>query len=146
MELYIRKDLHRVSADSCPHCGRWSKGGKPCPVVTCLACGSPQCHGNGTARGTCAVCHIGLLPGWAGNGHVCGYKRCERRGIALAPRMGRVCTEHALRALHGSKLQILNGRAVRVPTTVAQFVYQRTEAREQAWTLINAPDAQPWRP
>ena len=136
MKLYVRKDLRRSSADSCPHCARWSKGGKPCEIVSCLACGSPQCHGHGSARGACAVCLIGVLPGWSGCDRPCGYKGCERHGIAFASRVGRVCVEHALRARHGSRLQTVNGRIQRTPCTVAQFVFDRTENRGQAWLLV----------
>lgn len=137
MELYVRKDLRRVSADSCPNCARWSKGGQACAIATCLACGSPQCHGNGSARGSCSVCLIGVLPGWSGCDRPCGYKGCQKRGIAFAPRMGRVCAEHALRARQGTRVQTVNGRAVRVPCTVAQYVFDRTEARGQAWRLVS---------
>jgi len=137
VQLYIRKDLRRVSADSCPNCARWSKGGRPCDVVSCLACGASQCHGNGSARGACAVCLIGVLPGWSGCDRFCGYKGCQNRGIAFAPRMGRVCAEHALRARQGSRLETHNGRAVRLPCTVAQFVFDRTENRNQAWRLVD---------
>lgn len=93
---------------------RWSKGGyaKPypwaqcrycgraqdydCKPVECMACGSRQCHGNGSRNGTCAVCLVGYLPGW---GHSlaqtrCGYAHCDNQAVARVPRVGQACAEH----------------------------------------------------
>ena len=78
----------------CRYCGRAQS--HDCKPVECLACGSRQCHGNGSRDGTCAVCYFGYLPGWGRSlsGGVCGYKTCPRVAVARAPRVGQACSEH----------------------------------------------------
>lgn len=81
---------------SCSFCGRW---GRDCEPATCLGCGATQCHGNGGARGTCAVCHFGILPGWSGSDRACAYKGCSNRAaFRYVPRVGDVCSSCASRA------------------------------------------------
>lgn len=76
---------------SCPKCRTWNTDGRTCVQVRCLACGAEQCHSRGAGRGTCSVCHYGMLPGWSGNNNpdqpgrhlssvrtdvLCQYKGC----------------------------------------------------------------------
>lgn len=83
---------------SCPNCGRWSFANKPCQHVKCLGCGTLQCFGNGSARGSCGACHYGILPGWSGWSCKCSYKGCGNdAAFRFVPRMGNVCLEHASR-------------------------------------------------
>lgn len=78
----------------CQFCGRW--GNEDCKAVACLGCGTVQCFGNGGARGTCSVCHYGILPGWSGSDCQCKYAGCKDKAAFLyAPRKGSVCARHA---------------------------------------------------
>ena len=83
---WVRKDRRIYDFSTCLCCGSGSgicKGEpKAHKVTTCLACGTPQCMGNGLARGTCAICFIGLLPGWGGTDRPCDYKGCLEKAIA----------------------------------------------------------------
>jgi hypothetical protein len=127
MARYVRKDRRIYDFSSCGYCGT-GYGTKPgCRHVECPACGSPQCHGNGSGHGTCSVCLHGMLPGWSGNDRACGYKGCTHRAIARAPRVGFVCHEHMDRAtvhVYGSRL------------TLAAYVARRIADRDREWVLI----------
>lgn len=59
-------------------CNRCSSGVCDGRTVSCLGCGTEQCHMNGLARGSCSVCHFGILPGWSGWRQTCGYKGCDK--------------------------------------------------------------------
>jgi hypothetical protein len=88
----------------------WGQPSAPgqCEQVACLACGAVQCMGNGSCRGTCAICYFGMLPGWSGNdqGRPCAYKGCANKIVSrYAPRKGRVCLEHLNRIL-GTAYQV----------------------------------------
>lgn len=69
-----------------------------CTQVACMACGTVQCHANGSARGTCRTCHRGMLPGWSGNqpGQACSYKGCKEPAVYRDMPRGksRVCATH----------------------------------------------------
>lgn len=80
--------------NGCRYCGSMREGPVDCKLVECKACGSPQCFGNGSARGTCSICLVGLLPGWSGHDRRCGYKGCFAPSIAEAPRVKQVCRTH----------------------------------------------------
>lgn len=82
----------------CRYCGRYAD--RDCAPVTCRACDTVQCHGNGGGKGTCFVCHNGWLPGWSHDYRVetCGYKGCSEPTVSYAPRVGRVCRTHLERA------------------------------------------------
>lgn len=86
-----------ASYPTCRYCHRASE--RDCEPVECLLCGSRQCHGNGAARGTCAICLYGWLPGWWREpaARTCGYAGCEAPAVARAPRVRRVCLAHASR-------------------------------------------------
>lgn len=47
--------------------------------VTCMGCGDERCHSEGSARGQCRGCLLGLLPGWSSCDRPCGYKGCTNR-------------------------------------------------------------------
>lgn len=71
---------------------------------------------NGLGHGTCGVCHVGLLPGWAGNSNrVCGYKGCGKPAVAEAKRVKHVCGDHLIRA------------GINIPAALAR--------REREWVL-----------
>ena len=63
------------------HCWRATPG--HCQQIACLACGTVQCHSNGSARGCCKVCYFGRLPGWSFMGHprVCTVKGCTAEPV-----------------------------------------------------------------
>jgi hypothetical protein len=85
----------QYSWPQCRFCGRAQT--HDCPRVECMLCGSPQCFGNGSGNGCCAVCHHGYLPGWSRIGRtVCGYAGCDHEAVAFA-RKRPVCTGHAER-------------------------------------------------
>lgn len=82
---------------SCRYCGRAQAN--DCARAQCLACGNYVCHGGGS---TCPLCFFGLIPGWSGVGQrVCGYKECDNKAVARAPRVGFVCLTHTHRAKDG---------------------------------------------
>jgi hypothetical protein len=102
----------------CPNCGRWSPGDKPCEWVSCLACGTFQCFGNGSARGTCRTCYHGMIPGWSGNNNPadhpgryrpampsesvrCDYKGCNAMAVYrhLPGSKSRACLAHGTAVL-----------------------------------------------
>ena len=120
MPRWVRKDRRIYDFSLCTYCGTaW--GGFPnrqCPLTTCRACGTTQCLGNGLANGTCAVCYIGLLPGWSSSsGWLCGYKGCGRDAVARVGGQAKfACAEHLAR----------NGKADYVARAVAE--------RDRAWT------------
>ena len=77
--------------------------GNRCVQVACMACGTVQCHGNGSARGTCGTCRYGMLPGWSGNarGQACSYKGCPEPAVYRDVGRGkdRACKAHGDRIL-----------------------------------------------
>ena len=131
--------LARVySWSQCRYCGRAQN--HDCPVVECLLCGSPQCHGNGSSNGLCAVCHHGFLPGWSrthlpraytGDGGTiiaCQYAGCDHEGIAIARRKP-VCLAHAER--------IKVGKAETLAAYVARRIAHRDSgAGWERWRLV----------
>lgn len=82
----------------CRYCGKAQE--RDCTAVDCPACGSRQCHSNGSGNGTCQVCHYGWLPGWSRSAYdrECGYRGCSAPAVANAPRVKRVCAAHLDRA------------------------------------------------
>lgn len=74
-----------------------------CTQVACMACGTVQCHGNGSARGACRECRFGMLPGWSGNaaGQPCRYRGCPNPAVYLDLPGGkaRACKVHGDRIL-----------------------------------------------
>ena len=81
----------------CCYCGRASD--RDCSRVECLLCGSPQCMGEGSRNGRCAVCHVGFLPGWSrgynlASARHCCRKGCEKESVATL-RKRAVCRDHA---------------------------------------------------
>jgi hypothetical protein len=76
----------------CRYCGRAQS--HDCPVVTCPLCSTALCFGRGH---DCSVCYHGFIPGWSRfpSERECGRKGCDRPAIAKAPRVKRVCAEHA---------------------------------------------------
>lgn len=111
------------SSRGCPHCGTYGDGhNTPCRATTCMACGTTQCMGNGSARGTCAICYIGRLPGWSWLGRDrCGYARCQGETVATAPRVRRTCRDHLARS----------GGATIIEHALA--------ARERNWEVVGSP-------
>lgn len=122
----------------CRYCGRASA--HDCARVECLLCGTPQCHGNGSGNGSCAVCHHGWLPGWSrthlprtytDDGRTimaCGYKGCTEPAIATA-RKRSICRAHAAR------VKVHNG------LTLLEYVAERITARDEGkgwerWRLV----------
>ena len=89
---YVSKSRHVYPDSLCLLCGAnygicaGAVVGQPrrCRPTTCKACGSAQCSVNGLGRGQCAVCHIGLLPGWSGAECLCSYTGCGCPAIARA--------------------------------------------------------------
>jgi hypothetical protein len=75
----------------CTICGRYTPSGwwqnlpqdGACGQVTCMACGTTQCHGNGGAKGTCRHCLYGRLPGWGfvHEAPTCEYKGCNEPAV-----------------------------------------------------------------
>jgi hypothetical protein len=63
--------------------------------TVCLACGTKQDMKNGTARGQCAHCYIGLLEGWhvPTSTRTCRYKRCGKPTVARDGAW-HVCADH----------------------------------------------------
>lgn len=105
MARYTRRayfPLPRVVAGQCALCGSFYGVVAPrrvCETTACLACGSRQCLSRGLGNGQCGVCYYGLLPGWSGWDHPCGYKDCPHRAVARVGRGRRayVCRGHLLR-------------------------------------------------
>ena len=85
-----------MTDNRCQHCRRW---GSDCAIAFCMGCGTPVCHGYGSARGQCPVCLLGRLPGWHFTNKSCGYKGCTEEAIYYSvPRIKRCCKTHAKRA------------------------------------------------
>lgn len=98
MIRYVRKDRLVYAHSSCKACG--SARGVACNTSKCLFCGTPQCSGNGGARGQCSVCYHGHLPGWwRPLGGRCGYAKCDQPVVGTFPRKGPCCRLHGLRIL-----------------------------------------------
>jgi hypothetical protein len=99
---WIRKNTQIYNDSHCLLCGSnyGIAGGehRAHPPSSCKACGTPQCWTNGMAHGTCGVCNVGLLDIFSQHDRPCGYKGCGKEGVALAPRVGRVCKDHLQRA------------------------------------------------
>lgn len=77
---------HRAFASKCHWYGpgmRHVQAPDMCDQSTCMACGTEQCHGNGSGRGTCRECHYGMLPGWSGSSErrACDYKGCAEPAV-----------------------------------------------------------------
>jgi hypothetical protein len=120
----------QYSWPQCRYCGRAQS--HDCPRVECTLCGSPQCFGNGSGNGHCAVCHHGLLPGWSGVSRImregCAYKGCDHGAIATA-RKRAVCVDHAQR------IKVSGG------LTLAEYVERQLAHRDsgkgwQHWRLV----------
>lgn len=127
MISYQRKDRRIYSDSHCLLCGDnygickgEHRAHRP---ETCEACGTPQCWTNGLAHGTCSVCGIGFLGCFAGSNQKCGYKGCQGKAIAEAPRIKRVCREHASRA-----------RSTAKNLTIAQYIDRRLSFSEPGST------------
>ena len=88
----------------CGSCYGVESDGK-CRPTTCLACGSVQCMSNGLSNGTCSICYHGLLPGWSGNDQKCGYKGCEEKAVARAPRGKKFCCAKHFQRAHGHPVE-----------------------------------------
>ena len=92
---WVRKNRTIYELSRCTLCGTcWGYGPeRKCARVVCPVCGSAQCWGNGLGHGTCGICLVGLLPGWAGNDADCSRKQCQNQAVA---RVGnrRYCLEH----------------------------------------------------
>lgn len=103
----------------CRFCGRAQN--HDCPPATCRLCGSVVCHGAGP---DCPVCHYGFIPGWSRqpSERECGRKHCTAEAVAKAPRVRRVCTEHA----KVTPLRLYGGRTL----TLAEYVAQRITHRD----------------
>jgi hypothetical protein len=117
----------RYNWPQCTYCGR---AGTDCPAVECLLCGSRQCHGNGSGDGCCAVCYYGYLPGWSRSSEPkdCGYKSCDKDAIAKAPRVKRVCADHA------DRVKVLK-------MTLTEYVAEQVAVRDsgkgwQRWRFV----------
>jgi hypothetical protein len=90
------------SWDQCRYCGA---AGRECPKTTCLACGTPQCKK--PMHGECLVCFAGWLEGYSRTSYgaslrdrsTCGYKGCDGRAVAKAPRVGQACAPCLSRAV-----------------------------------------------
>ncbi len=69
-----------------------------CGKVTCQACGSERCHGEGTGRGTCKACFYGRLPGWSFSmsPSLCMYANCPDKVVYsyLPGQKPHVCKKH----------------------------------------------------
>lgn len=127
---YIRRDARIYAHAGCRACGTAAATGL-CAVAVCAACGTPQCHGNGLARGTCAICYIGLLPGWSGYARPCGYKGCAAPAVAAeAPRVGNVCKAHLERA----KYPAAYGHPAE---SAAARIVRRLAERDRGWVLFD---------
>ena len=97
---------------ACPRCNTWNTDNRTCIQVRCLACNEEQCHSRGTARGSCSVCHAGMLPGWAGSNNPdregqyprsmirtdirCTYSKCDEMAVYnnLPGRRSVACQTH----------------------------------------------------
>lgn len=95
---WIRVIDRAPTANNCRYCLRFQS--YDCEPVACMACGSIQCHGNGSGNGCCSVCFYGYLPKWGRNAveRVCGYVRCGNEAVARGSRVGPVCFDHMARA------------------------------------------------
>jgi hypothetical protein len=64
---FLRRDRLVYDFSTCALCGTaWgSHSEKKCARSVCAVCGTAQCQGNGARDGTCAICYVGLLPGWS---------------------------------------------------------------------------------
>jgi len=130
MQRWVRKDRRIYEFSDCRLCG--SAHGVVKPEIehresTCLACGSRQCLGNGTARGTCSVCLVGLLPGWSGTDCVCDYKGCDETAVALVDgKNRRRCRKHLERGKW------------------AGYVDRRLAERERGWILVDESPNSPY--
>ena len=69
--------------ESCSICHTWRATPGTCKQVVCMACGTSQCHSNGTARGTCRTCYFGRLPSWSFSfvPATCQYKGCTEPNV-----------------------------------------------------------------
>ena len=92
---WVRKNRTIYELSRCTLCGTfWGDyPERKCPRVVCPVCGSAQCWVNGLGHGTCGICLVGLLPGWAGNDADCSRKQCQNLAEA---RVGsrHYCLEH----------------------------------------------------
>jgi hypothetical protein len=112
----------------CRYCGRAQN--HDCARVECLLCGSPQCFGNGSGNGHCAICHVGYLPGWSriGRAH-CSRRGCESPAVAVV-RKRTLCLAHATTA------KITPGQ------TVAEYVTDKLALRDAGKLMIGFT---PWK-
>jgi hypothetical protein len=124
---YVRKDRRIYDDAHCLYCGSFHgicKGEERAHrVVRCMACDTPQCIGNGLARGTCSVCYIGLLPGWSGSDRTCSYAGCNEPAIARADGKNKYrCRKHLERGKWRG------------------YVAKRIEERDVHWELARAAE------
>ena len=98
MKRWVRRDRRIYDSSTCKLCGSAYGGVYPDTEhapSTCLACGSRQCIGNGLCRGTCAICYVGLLPGWSGTDRKCQYKGCKEKAVARVDGLNKYrCRSH----------------------------------------------------
>lgn len=126
---FVRRNATPSADANCQLCGTFW-GGFPtsvCPATTCMACGTPQCMVNGLGRGQCAMCLVGLLPGWSGTDRKCGYKGCSYKAVAAVPRVDYCCRTH----LHRAKKTVA-GKACTVATTIQWALAHRNIE----WVLV----------
>jgi hypothetical protein len=112
---YRAEDQRRNAvAWGCSYCGTaWGQRNATgyCEKTVCLACETPQCMGNGLARGQCGFCYHGILPGWSGSNRPCGYKGCEERAVAACSRVRYACAAHIASRQPDVQRAIDNARA-----------------------------------
>lgn len=84
---------------TCHQCDRCQSAVCDGRTVVCLGCGTEQCHGNGHMKGSCSVCHYGILPGWSSWRQTCGYKGCSKPAAFhyVPGAIRNVCHDHANR-------------------------------------------------
>jgi hypothetical protein len=131
--------------------GRWVYGGqhgaRNYAWAQCRFCGrrtatarrlSASCvvRSCATARGRNArVCHYGFIPGWSRPSaqRECGCKHCAGVAVAKAPRVGRVCADHA----KVTKLRLAGGRTLTITQYVAERIAHRDTSKGwQCWRWV----------
>ena len=107
---YVRKDsrayrgIDQHGSRGCQACGSHHGGTtlegfaaigiqSMCKVSTCLVCETPQCSSNGLGSGSCSICYIGMLTGWAGTGGTCQRVHCNRDAVGRYRRR-KLCRQH----------------------------------------------------
>jgi len=123
------KESRVYSFSSCGVCGSHNNTSQPtCPVIVCLACGSPLCLSYSSNGKRCPICLGGILPGQSEWQNPCDYRDCGNQAV-FVNHGRRCCLQHIKTA---PRSRPLHGRQL----TVQEWIEHRLQIRDRSWHRV----------